>query len=152
MKKLKLTFEKGGSLTITPLPQARRTMECVAASLPRKEALVHSRYCGREVCFATKTGEYPPRENQASEVDKFDVAYWRNWDSPESGLPGSPGAETISFYYGPEFLNFRTEPIWVNVFGHIDESQEAILDEIGNRIWQCGFEQVLAEVIDDDMQ
>lgn len=152
MKKLKLTFEKGGSLIVTPLPEARRTMECIEVILPHEEQLIHSRYCGREICFAVQTADYPPRENQTGDVDKFDVAYWRNWESPESRLPGSPGAETINVYYGPETLSFRTKPLLVNIFGRIDENQESVLDEIGNRIWQCGFERVRAEIIESGAQ
>lgn len=135
---------------VLPIPRAQKTTECIIASLPCESELVHSRYCGRELCFAIKTHDFPPIENQRSVVDKFDVAYWRNWESPENGLPGSPGMETVSFYYGSEILNFRTMPIQVNVFGRIDESQESVLDEIGNRVWQCGFEQVSVEMIMGD--
>lgn len=150
MKKIKLTFEKGGSLIIVPLPEVHQTIECIEAILPHEEQLIHSRYCGREICFAIQTVNYPPRENQTGAVDKFDVAYWRNWESPENRLPGSPGAETISFYYGQETLSFQTKPILVNVFGRIDESQESVLDEVGNRIWQHGFEKVRAEIIETE--
>lgn len=148
MKKIKLTFEKGGSLTVTPLADMADTTECITGIMPCDSKLVHTRYCGREICFPIATMVKPPKDNLTCLANKFDVAYWRNWESPADGLPGSPGAETISFYYGPEKLNFQTQPIYVSVFGRIDPREEAILDEVGNRVWQCGFEDVHVELID----
>lgn len=147
MKKIKLTFERGGSLTVNFTGNAPKTVESILQSLPFENDLVHSRYCGREVCFGIRTKTLPPPEHQASRVKKFDVAYWRNWNEPEKGLPGSPGAETLSFYYGPELLQFQGTPIQVSVIGYIDEHEEDMLEEIGMRIWQKGFEKMRAELL-----
>lgn len=150
MRKIKLTFERGGYLTVVLDGGAPQTANCILEALPFENDLTHSRYCGREVCMGIETKTMPPAENQTSTVEKFDVSYWRNWHEPEKGLPGSPGNETFSFYYGPEQLQFQGTPIRVNVIGHISKEEEPMLEEIGLRIWQKGFERMWAELLPED--
>jgi len=149
MEKLLLTFERGGRLIADFNDSAPETVRQIKAILPCQSQLVHSRYCGREICFGIETKAHPAEENLQICADKFDVAYWRNWENPERvGLPGSPGAETINLYYGREKILFKGQPLNVSIIGRISPDQEAMLDEIGNRIWQQGFEKVYAELID----
>lgn len=149
MKKIKLIFERGGELTASFNGLAPDTEKRIKEILPCENILVHSRYCGREICFGIQTKEFPKKENSRSTVDKADLVYWRNWEEPEeNGLPGSPGAEVIGLYYGSEVVQFQGRALYVNVFGHIDAGQEALLEEIGSRIWQQGFEKIRAELID----
>ena len=149
MKKMKLIFEKGGELIVHFNDFTPNTVKCIQEILPCENYLMHSRYCGREVCFGVITGSLLAKENNVSKVEKFDVGYWRDWDHSEKReMQGSPGAEAISFYYGAEHLRFQDRHISVNVFGRIDESQESLLVEIGTRIWQQGFENVKAELIE----
>ena len=149
MEKIKLIFERGGELIVSFNGLAPNTEQRIKEILPYENILMHSRYSGREVCFGIQTKEFVKQENSHTSVNKADVVYWCNWETPEeNGLPGSPGAEVIGLYYGEEIVQFQGKPLCVNVFGYIDESQEALLEEIGNRIWQQGFEKVRAELID----
>ena len=150
MKRMKLTFERGGSLTVIFSEDAPKTVASVLEALPIENDLIQSRYCGQEIFFGFGSKNFPPPENQTSHVKKFDVAYWRNWDSPNAGLPGSPGAEVLSVYYGDDYLQFKGEPLIANIIGHVDKSEESMLDEIGMRIWQKGFEKVRATLLEDD--
>ncbi len=146
MPSIRLLFEKGGCITVDLCGSAPETEKCILQMLPWESKLTHSRYCGREVCFAVETPALPPAENQRDRAEKFDVAYWRNWEEPARGLPGSPGAETLSFYYGAETLQFRGTPVRVNIFGRVRKEDEAVLEMVGNRIWKEGFEGIRAEL------
>jgi hypothetical protein len=148
-KKLSLTFERGGTLTVSITDHAPETARRVLDAFPCEHYVMQSRYCGPELSFGIATQKRPDQENATTRPKKFDVAYWRNWDSPDGeGLPGSPGEEAISFYYGDALLQFQGDPIEVNVFGRIDESEEAVLEEIGLRVWRKGFENVRVEIVE----
>ena len=143
-----LRFERGGELIVELNEQAPQTVKRVLEALPCENFAMHTRWCGREVSFGIETRERPPKENHTGIVSKFDVTYWRDWNNEGSeAMPGSPGLEAIAFYYGPEKLSYHGGVITVNVIGRVAWQQEELLEEIGLRIWQKGFEQVRAEEI-----
>lgn len=142
MVQLKFSFARGGELVADLHDNAPTTLRAVLSILPVTSELRHTRWCGREVFLPILTKNAPKKENHTSCVSKFDVAYWRDWDAD----PGAPIAETLSFYYGAEHLQYHCGVISVNLIGHISCEQEATLDEIGNRIWTSGFETVRVEL------
>jgi len=150
MQKMKLTFERGGELTISFNGLAPETERCIKEALPLESDLKHSRYSGREVCFGFETNKPAPKENSKSTVEKGNVVYWRDWDATvEKSGSGSIGTEVIGLYYGHEVVQFQGNNLFANVFGQVDKNQDAMLEEIGIRIWQKGFERVRAELIEE---
>lgn len=148
MKRIRLKFEKGGSLTAFLNDRAPKTVESFIDCLPITETVVHTRWCGREFSFGIKTKDKPPKENYTSIVSKFDIAYWRNWNGGDQ-VKEAPAGETISVFYGAEMVRYHAGELIVNVIGRIDVNQEDLLEEIGNRIWLCGKEKVVIELIED---
>ena len=57
------------------------------------------------------------------------------------------GCEAIALYYGPELLRYHDGLIRVNVIGRVRWEQEELLEEIGERIWKRGVEEVRVERI-----
>lgn len=146
MKKIKITFEKGGCLTgWLNEDWAPETVMAIWSALPCKMFFKHTRWCGREIYGSIETGAIPDRENHTATVSKFDISYWREgWDTTTGKAPEDAG-ETIAFYYGPERLQYAGGILTLNVIGRIDWNQERQLDEIGARIWAQGFENVMIE-------
>jgi len=146
LRKMLLSFERGGELIVHLNEQAPETVQRVLEALPYENYAMHTRWCGREISFGIETKELPPKENNTGIVSKFDVTYWRDWDNgSKEAMPGAPGREAIAFYYGPEKLSYHGGSICANIIGRVDWMQEQLLEEIGLRIWQKGFEQVKAQ-------
>ena len=150
MKKIRFIFEKGGSLTgYLNEEWAPETVMAVWSALPTEDVLKHTRYCGHEVYCSLSTGVTPKRENHTATVSKFDISYWRqDWD-PCLDLSPEEAGETIGFYSAPEYIRYSGGTNPLNVIGRIDFSQEAMLDEIEERIWRDGQEKVRIERADD---
>ncbi|HHY04405.1 MAG TPA: DUF3830 family protein [Thermoanaerobacterales bacterium] len=146
MNKIKIMFERGGELTVDLNDRAPETVKRVLEILPLTSTVMHTRWCGREVSMGISTRKFPPLENHTNIVSKFDVTYWRNWEDPRA-MPESPAAEAIALYYGPELLRYHDGLIRVNVIGRVRWEQEELLEEIGERIWKRGVEEVRVERI-----
>ena len=145
MVQLRFIFARGGELVADLNDKTPATQRELLRILPVDSELRHTRWCGREVFLPVVNGVPLVQENQTGIVSKFDVAYWREWEA----APGVQPAETLSFYYGAERLQFHGGLLTVNVIGRIRWEQEAMLDEIGERIWRCGFEAVRVERISE---
>lgn len=143
---LGFSFEKGGNLFVELCDKTPHTLRTLSKILPLESEARHTRWCGREVYFPICTRQTPCRENQTSTVSKFDVAYWTEWDI-HANPPDSLTEETLSFYYGAEVLRFHGGPLKVNVIGRISWDQESLLEEIGERVWHCGFEKIKISLI-----
>ena len=148
MKSIRLNFEKGGSLTAILNNRAPKTVKCFIDCLPITTSVVHTRWCGREFSFGINTKYKPPKENYTNIVSKFDITYWRDWNSEEP-VKEAPAGEAISVFYGAELIRYHAGELVVNVIGRIDVNQEEFLEEIGERIWLCGKEKVVIELIKD---
>lgn len=137
---LKITFEKGGELLVHLNGHTQKTKQSIMEALPLESSALHTRWCGREINFELNTKVKPPKENETAVVSKFDVIYWRDWNSPEEEAP-----EAIALYYGAESLRYHKGIILVNVIGRVPLEQEELLEQIGIRIWQNGMEKILVE-------
>ena len=146
MKKIQITFEKGGCLTgWLDENKAPETVTALWSSLPCETVCKHTRWCGREIYGSIKTGAIPARENNTSTVSKFDISYWReDWDVTTGKTPEEAG-ETMGFYHGPEYLKYAGGTLSLNVIGRIVWEDEKTLDEVGERIWKQGFEKMKIE-------
>lgn len=142
MVKLRMVFEKGGELTATLNQEgAPKSVKAVLDALPIKSYVAHTRWCGREFSLGFSSADPPPKEAHTGMASKFDVFYWRNWDG--EALAEAQATEAISIYYGPEKMEYHGGRLTANLIGHIDYDQEKQLEEIGLRIWQKGFENVV---------
>lgn len=144
MKKIKITFEKGGTLIADLNDRAPESVKSILDILPIYSTVYHTRWCGREISMGIRTVKKPPMENSSNIVSKFDVAYWRDWDSKIIGKE-APHDEAIAIYYGPEILRYHNGFLTTNIIGRILWEQEELLESIGTRIWQCGRENVVIE-------
>jgi hypothetical protein len=143
LDRIKVRFERGGELIINLNDKAPNTVQHVLNALPLESKVMHTRWCGREFSFALNSLAKMVKENNSGTVSKFDVAYWRNWGNDET-LIEAPGYDAISIYYGAERLSYHGGLLSVNVFGRVDWQQEDMLEQIGLRIWEFGFEKVYA--------
>ncbi len=126
----KLKEEWGAPQTIAILKQMGK-----ASSLAR-----HSRYSGREVYFPIPSSVLAPKEHYSIYVSKGDIIYWRAWrDDGQNPV--------MSFYYGPEHARSSQGDEPVNIVGHIREDLLPLAQEIGERVWLQGAEQVEIEII-----
>ncbi len=140
--RIKFEFARGGALYGELYSdKAPETVASIKSILPLTAQMKHTRWCGREIYTGIATPTSPGRENKSCVVNKFDITYWRDWGN-EQNLPGIPDAETISIFYGPENLVCNQGQLSVNVIGRVDFSQEAEMDQIGERIWLRGMEEV----------
>jgi len=144
MKKIQISFEKGGILIAQLNHLAPKSVQSLLEILPVESKVSHTRWCGREISLPLKTLTKPPKENFTTIVSKFDLAYWRDWNhqvSPEEG----EAMEALAMYYGPEVLRYHNGLLTTNVIGRISWEQEELLETIGLRIWEFGHERVLVE-------
>ncbi|GAW28863.1 DUF3830 family protein [Carboxydocella sp. ULO1] len=146
MNQIKISFQKGGELIADLNERAPETIKRILEILPLTSTMVHTRWCGREISCGISTKVKPPQENCTSIVSKFDVVYWRDWES-EKPLTEAPAEEAIALYYGPELLRYHNGILRVNVFGRIKWEQEDLLETIGTRIWRHGIESVKIEIV-----
>jgi len=146
---IQFTFERGGILIADFNKKAPETISAISNALkaPLTSQVFHTRWCGREINFGLTTQNPPQKENYSSVVSKFDLVYWRHWEEPGKLVDGAPGNEALGIYYGAEALRFHQFPIYVNIFGRIRWEYEDLLEEIGVRIWQQGYEDVTAELV-----
>ncbi|HUT66066.1 MAG TPA: DUF3830 family protein [Spirochaetota bacterium] len=145
-KKLVFSFERGGKLTASLLPEHNpKTVSVFIKMLPLEAVVYHSRWSGREINFPVKSSEKIPRENQTAQTNTGDVIYWREWEKE-----GFEAAEAIAIYYGPEVTRDHRGYLPVNVFARIPDSQWKAIEEIGLRIWQHGTEKVEVRIAEED--
>ncbi|WP_163971873.1 DUF3830 family protein [Oceanobacillus halotolerans] len=145
MKRIRIRFEGGEELYATLIENsAPQTCKIIWESLPFQSVVTQSRWSGREVNLKYDNNDYPIRENQTIYTGKGELCYWRDWNS-EGDIPPS---QAIAIYYGAELArsNRGNEP--VNVFAQIDFKYFNILDEIGERIWLKGAEDIYFERLD----
>jgi len=144
MKKIQISFEKGGMLIAQLNDHAPQSVYSLLEILPVRSKVFHTRWCGREISMGIKTLTKPPKENNTNIVSKFDLAYWRDWENQVT--PSDQGTEeALAMYYGAEVLRFHNGFLTTNVIGRISWEQEELLESIGLRIWEFGHEQVLVE-------
>jgi hypothetical protein len=82
------------------------------------------------------------RENQTSTANTGDVIYWKEWEIEENP------PEALAFYYGAEVIRDHRGFLSVNVFARISQDQWPLIEEIGIRIWQKGFEKIHIQLIE----
>lgn len=144
MKKIQISFEKGGILIAQLNNLAPKSTGSLLEILPVESKVAHTRWCGREISLPIKTLIKPLKENCTNIVSKFDIAYWRDWDNQISPADQQV-SEALAMYYGPEVLRFHNGLLSTNIIGRINWEQEALLESIGLRIWEFGHERVLVE-------
>ncbi len=138
MERIKFTFKRGGSLiAVLDEKRAPQTVKSLLEALPCEGDVMHTRWCGREIFVPTPTIHKPPKENQTNCVAKGDIAYWRDFDNPEA--TNHPASETLSIYYGSEFLRYHNGLLHCNVCGHIEYDQFDLMEEIGEDVWKHGI-------------
>lgn len=144
MKKIQISFEKGGILIAQLNNRAPQSVASLLEILPVESKIFHTRWCGREISLELKTRTKPDKENYTNIVSKFDLCYWRDWENQVSQAEqGTP--EALAMYYGPEVLRFHNGLLTTNIIGRIHWEQEALLESIGLRVWEFGHERVLVE-------
>ena len=132
--RIKLTFERGGQVTVTLLKEAApETCRVVLDALPAEGELIHAITSGEEV-FASgfPAKEDVAQENSTIDVKPGDIAYY-------------DPAKSFCIFYGvglPRSGIDETSP--VNVFGKADDIEK--MAEIGKRIRRQGVEKVQIEV------
>lgn len=146
MKQIRVVFQRGGELIGDLNDRAPETVKRFLEILPLETTVVHTRWCGREISFGISTRTKPPQENTSTIVSKFDIAYWRDWESSKP-LEEAPAEEAMAVYYGPELLRYHNGLIRVNIVGRIKMEQEELLETIGIRIWRQGIETVKVEKV-----
>src|SRR6056297_2923207 len=148
MAKIKISFDKGGSLTATLDNRSPKTVKAFIECLPIATTVVHTRWCGREFSLGIDTENKPPKEKITNTVSKFGVSYWKDWNSQIKNSEALSN-EAISIFYGAELLRYHAGELFVNLIGRIDLNQEDLLEEIGERVWLQGKENVNIELIEE---
>jgi len=143
--RIKMDFEKGGSLIADLNDRAPKSIKSIMEILPVYSTVYHTRWCGREISFGIRTKNRPPMENCSNIVSKFDITYWRDWDSIIDSEE-APHDEAIAIYYGPEMLRYHNGLLRSNIIGRILWEQEELLETIGMRIWKHGLEKVVIDL------
>lgn len=145
MKKIRFTFEKGGTL-IAQLNEkdAPQTAAFVWDSLPLESVATQSRWSGREFNLQAAIHHSPVRENQTIYTSIGEVCYWRDWRQDPTDAP----KHVVAVYYGAELArsHYGDEP--VNVFGQIEYDQLHAAKQIGERIWLEGAEKIKIERVE----
>ncbi|UCB46019.1 MAG: DUF3830 family protein [Spirochaetota bacterium] len=140
------SFEKGGELTATLLPELNpKTVKAFIKMLPLKATVYHSRWSGREINFPVKSREVILKENHTVQTNTGDVIYWKEWEKEDQ-----EASEAIAIYYGPEVTRDHRGYQPVNVFARITQSQWKNIEEIGLRIWQEGIEKVEVKLLENN--
>lgn len=142
-QRIKLTFERGGELFADLLLKAApKTIQKVLKVLPYETTACHTRWCGREVNFSIKCPTPVDRENQTTTANTGDLVYWKEWETQENP------PEALAVYYGAEVIRDHRGYLPVNVFARVSQDQWPLIEEIGIRIWQKGFEKIRLELIE----
>jgi len=135
---LEFRFGRGGILRAALLPEAPRTAQCVTGALPITSKVYQARWSGREVAVPVRLAAKPPREHQSIRANLGDVIYFCEWGDAYD----QTGFENIGLFYGPEIVREWRGDAPVNVFARIDPSQWALIQEIGERVWRQGGEDI----------
>lgn len=136
--KLEFVFERGGTLTGTVHPEAKKTIECIRSVLPVKATVLQARWSGREIFIPIKLPVKPPRERQTIRANLGDVIYFCEWGDQYDYT----GFEAIGMFYGPEIVREWRGDAPVNVFAQIDPTHFDLIKQIGERVWRQGAEGV----------
>ena len=138
-RKLKLTFEKGGTVYADLLTdKAPKTCEMICAELPRTYPMIHGRYAGPAMFFNTDFTEVP-EENYSP----------RKWDGQLTltlGTKVHPVHACHVFYSYKLPIEDSNNEIY---FAQIPPKYFEELETIGNRVWQNCPENVTIEVVDE---
>lgn len=142
MCNLKFSFEKGGIIyanIIDEKDEVTKEVLKVLEKMPIKTDVIHTRWCGREIYMPIETENKKIDSAVTNNVSKFDLVYWKKNDEEGSD-------ETVSIFYGSEYLRHYSGPLYVKIIGRVSIDQEKLLDEIGNRVWLEGKEKVTIEI------
>ena len=142
--KFQFHFERGGTLTMTTLAEAHKSIECISKMAPINANIFQARWSGREIFIPTKLKKKPPRENQTIRANLGDVIYFREWKDSYDFT----GFEAIGIFYGPEIVREWRGDSPVNLIGRIDPSQWDLIKSIGERVWRQGGERISIKVLD----
>lgn len=140
--RLEFEFARGGVLGATGQAKARHTLDCIAGAQPLAATALQARWSGRELFLPVDLPSKPPRENQTIRASLGDVIYFREWE----GQYEHTGFEAIGLFYGPEIVREWRGEAPVNVIARIDPGQFALLEELGDRIWRQGGEDVTLRI------
>jgi len=142
MIKIVLRFAKGGVLEGELREEfgAPQTIAILSQMGKISSLARNSRYSGREVYFPIPSSVLAPKEQYSIYVSKGDIIYWRAWRDDGHD-------PVMSFYYGPELARSSQGDEPVNIIGHIREDLLPLAQEIGERVWLQGAEQVEVEII-----
>ncbi|MFD0824180.1 DUF3830 family protein [Neobacillus sp. M.A.Huq-85] len=142
MRKIKITFERGGEvLASLNESQAPQTCERIWNLLPLGSVVTHSRWSGREINFSYHDTQCIPRENQTIYTSIGEICYWRDWDWEGFGDP----PQVLAIYYGAELARSMKGNEPVNVFAQVDYSEIQKLIEIGEKVWLSGTEKIYVD-------
>ena len=142
--KFQFHFERGGTLTMTTLAEAPKSIECISKMVPINAKIFQARWSGREIFIPTELKKKPPRENQTIRANLGDVIYFREWKDSYDFT----GFEAIGIFYGPEIVREWRGDSPVNLIGRIDPSQWDLIKSIGERVWRQGGERISIKVLD----
>ena len=142
--KFQFHFERGGTLTMTTLAEAHKSIEFISKMAPINAKIFQARWSGREIFIPTKLKKKPPRENQTIRANLGDVIYFREWKDSYDFT----GFEAIGIFYGPEIVREWRGDSPVNLIGRIDPSQWDLIKSIGERVWRQGGERISIKVLD----
>jgi len=135
---IEFVFERGGTLTATVDPGAKKTFECIKAALPIKATVLQARWSGREIFIPLRLPIKPPRERQTIRANLGDVIYFCEWGEQYDYT----GFEAVGMFYGPEIVREWRGDAPVNVFAQIDPAHFDLIKRIGERVWRQGGEGV----------
>lgn len=136
--RLEFRFQRGGSLIVTTLPDAPKTIAAIQPDLPIDAKVYQARWSGKEIFVPLKLAKKPPRENQSIRASLGDVIYFYEWGDSYN----LTGFEAIGLFYGPEIVREWRGDAPVNVIGRVDPEQFELLKTIGERIWREGGEGI----------
>jgi hypothetical protein len=143
--RLEFVFQRGGSLIVSTLAEAPKTLDAVRQDLPIEAEVLQARWSGKEIFVPIALKHKPPRERQSIRASLGDVIYFREWE----GSYEHTGFEAIGLFYGPEIVREWRGDAPVNVFGRVDPSQFELLQAIGARVWRQGGEGISIRVLAD---
>lgn len=129
-KKIKMEFEKGGTITATLFEDvAPETCKAVLSALPYEHEMIHAMWAGQEIFFdGFPMKEKVPFENATKNINPGEVVL-------------NTLAQSFCIFYGKGIPRSAVDKeIDINVFGMVDDVEE--MAKIGLRIRRQGVEKV----------
>jgi hypothetical protein len=134
---------RGGFFTANLLlDRAPRTIALLRGFLPVTVKAYNARWTGRETHTKIDLPEKPPRENQIVAAALGDVIYACEWSDRDV-----TGFEAIGWFYGTEIVRDWRGESRVNLFAKVPPDQWGFLEQLGQRTWREGGEDVNISIV-----